>query len=329
MDRSNGYEAVSQEFLARRGSSSTRSALVTATTAAHSMGLTVHDHFETTSGELSKKPERQEWLNKLPVLLEELAARWSLSIGEPFDHTGSCSWVAPVLLANGERAVLKLAMPHMEGQDEIAGLRFWNESITVRLLEADEESGGMLLERCLPGTTLRLESEALQDEIIARLLKELWRVAPSANERQSFRPLSQMIDLWRLETVTQRHLWRDAGLVNEGLRVFEELARPALTDVLLLTDLHAGNVLRSRREPWLVIDPKPFIGDRSYDPVQHLMNCETRLHRDPIALIHRVADLTEVDVERLRLWTFARAAADPRDDWSNTQWIKTAKALAM
>lgn len=117
--------------------------------------------------------------------------------------------------------------------------------------------------------------------------------------------------------------------MNEGLRAFEELARPAPTDVLLLTDLYAGNVLRSRRAPWSVIDPKPFIGDRSYDPVQHLMNCETRLHRDPIALTHRVADLTEVDVERLRLWTFACAAADPRDDWSNTRWIKTAKALAM
>jgi streptomycin 6-kinase len=138
-----------------------------------------------------------------------------------------------------------------------------------------------------------------------------------------------MIDLWRLGNRHAKTSLADAGLVNEGLRVFEELARPALTDVLLLTDLHAGNVLRSQRAPWLVIAPKPFIGDLSYDPVQHLMNCETRLHRDPIALIHRVADLTEVDVERLRLWTFARAAADPRDDWSDMQWIKTAKALAM
>lgn len=277
-----------------------------------------------------KRPERRAWANKLPVLLEELATRWSLSIGEPFDRTGSCSWVAPVFRANGEPAVLKLAMPHMEGRDEIAGLRFWNGSITVRVLEADDESGGMLLERCLPGTTLRLESEAIQDEIIARLLKQIWTVAPGANDDLlSFRPLSQMIDLWCRETVTQRLLWPDAGLVNEGLRVFEELARPALTDVLLLTDLHAGNVLRSQRTPWLVIDPKPFIGDRSYDPVQHLMNCERRLHRDPIGLIHRVADLTEVDAERLRLWTFARAAADPRDDWSNREWIKTAKALAM
>jgi len=28
-------------------------------------------------------------------------------------------------------------------------------------------------------------------------------------------------------------------------------------------------------------------------------------------------DLAEVDMERLRLWTFARAATDPRSEWSN------------
>jgi streptomycin 6-kinase len=137
-----------------------------------------------------------------------------------------------------------------------------------------------------------------------------------------------MIDFWCEETIAQRPLWPDAGLVTEGLRVMKELAQPAPADVLLATDLHAGNVLRAEREPWLAIDPKPFAGDRSYDPVQHLMNCETRLHRDPAGLVERIADLTGVDAERLRLWTFARAAADPRDDWTNTRWIDIAKALA-
>ena len=137
-----------------------------------------------------------------------------------------------------------------------------------------------------------------------------------------------MVELWSGETIAQRHLWQDAELVNEGLRVFKELARPASTDVLLATDLHAGNVLRSQRELWLVIDPKPFVGDRAYDPVQHLMNSETRLHRDPISLVRRIADLAEVDAERLGLWTFARAAADPRDDWKNDRWMRTARTLA-
>jgi streptomycin 6-kinase len=112
------------------------------------------------------------------------------------------------------------------------------------------------------------------------------------------------------------------------LSIFETLSRPSPTDTLLATDLHAGNVLRAEREPWLVIDPKPFVGDPAFDVVQHLINCEVRLHADPIALVNRVAGLAEVDPERARLWTFARAAADPREDWNNVLWIEVARKLA-
>lgn len=66
-------------------------------------------------------------------------------------------------------------------------------------------------------------------------------------------------------------------VVKAGLRLLEELARPSSDDVLLATDLHAGNVLRAGREPWLVIDPEPFIGDRAYDATQHLFNCMVRM----------------------------------------------------
>ena len=275
-----------------------------------------------------KRPERKAWLSQLPSLLRRLEARWSLHLGEPFEHAGSCSWVAPATRANGEAAVLKLAMPHMEGQDEIPGLRFWNGNGAVSLLEADLESGALLLERCLPGTSLHSEPETRQDEVVANLLKRIWSHTRSASDVAGFRRLSAMVEHWCAETMAQKHLWPDAELVNEGVRVFRQLARPAATDVLLATDLHAGNVLRSQREPWLAIDPKPFVGDRAYDPVQHLMNCEARLHDDPMELVRRVADLAEVDSDRLRLWTFARAAADPRDDWTNERWMWTARRLA-
>ncbi len=276
-----------------------------------------------------KGPERKAWISRLPLLLRQLEVRWSLRLGDQFDHAGSCSWVTSATRANGEPAVLKLAMPHMEGRDEILGLRFWDGDSTVILLEDDVESGAMLLERCLPGTTLHSESETRQDEVVANLLRRIWSHTGNSSDLGGFRPLSLMVELWSGETISQRHLWPDAELVNEGLRVLKELVKPAATDVLLATDLHAGNVLRSQREPWLVIDPKPFVGDRAYDPVQHLMNCEARLHHDPIELVRRLADLAEVDAERLRLWTFARAASDPRDDWKNERWMRTARMLAL
>jgi streptomycin 6-kinase len=52
--------------------------------------------------------------------------------------------------------------------------------------------------------------------------------------------------------------------------------------VLLATDLHAMNVLAATRQPWLAIDPKPYVGDPHYDPVQHLLNCEQRPRLRPL-----------------------------------------------
>jgi hypothetical protein len=50
----------------------------------------------------------------------------------------------------------------MENKHEIHGLRFLNGDPTARLLNADEEFGGMLLERCAPGTRLRILPEREQ-----------------------------------------------------------------------------------------------------------------------------------------------------------------------
>lgn len=232
--------------------------------------------------------------------------------------------MAPVVLADGTSAVLKLGMPHMEGEHEIQGLRFWDGDPTVRLLEAQDELGAMLLERCEPGTVLRELPEPEQDLVIAGLLRRLWR-SPSTPHR--FRPLSVMLDYWSDETLADMEQWADAGLVHEGLRLFQELPLTAPKEVLLATDLHAGNVLGSEREPWLVIDPKPFVGDPAYDATQHLFNCEERLRSDSEGTIGRLADLLGVDRERVQLWTFARVAAAPHD-WSHASSTALARLLA-
>jgi streptomycin 6-kinase len=258
-----------------------------------------------------KAPARAAWLDRLPDVVRELESRWSLTFGCPFDGESSCALVVPATRADRTSAVLKLGMPHMEGEHELQGLRFWDGDPTVRLLEADDNLGAMLLERCEPGT-LRALPESEQDVVIAELLRRLWR-APS--EPHPFRPLSVMTEYWSEETLADAERWPDTGLVREGLCLLKELPRTApIQDVLLATDLHAGNVLASKRESWILIDPKPFIGDPSYDATQHLFNCQARLLYDPHGTIRRMADLLGVDYERVRLWMFARAVAEPRDD---------------
>ena len=72
-------------------------------------------------------------------------------------------------------------------------------------------------------------------------------------------------------------------------------------------------MLAARREPWLVIDPKPYLGDPTYDPLQHMLNCPDRLVADPAGFADRMAALLELEANRLRHWLFARCLVESLD----------------
>ena len=102
----------------------------------------------------------------------------------------------------------------------------------------------------------------------------------------------------------------DPGLARAGIALLRELPVTADPPVLLCTDLHAGNVLAAAREPWLVIDPKPHVGDPAYDSLQHMLNCAERLHADPRGLARRMAGLLDLDPNRVLSWLFARCVQE-------------------
>ena len=270
------------------------------------MRVQVPSHLDATVG---TSPGGSTWIRELPERVSEIASRWSLSLGDPIQADATCSWVAPVTRPDGGAAVLKLGFPHMEATHEIDGLAFWDGDPSVRLLDCDRAANALLLERCAPGVRLRERPEAEQDEVIAAALRRLWR-APRAPH--PFRPLSEMADYWCQEVRRREDEPLDAALLDEGLCAFEELAASRTDAVLLATDLHAGNVLSAEREPWLVIDPKPFVGDPCYDVTQHLMNCRERMSDDPLGLVARMAHGVGVDEARVRRWTFARFALEAR-----------------
>jgi streptomycin 6-kinase len=251
------------------------------------------------------------WLARLPELVSDLTYRWRLSVGSPVNEEVSGSWVAPCLRADGTAAILKLGFPHMEALHEIDGLAFWSGNPTVRLLESDHDRNALLLERCIPGNTLRSCPEDEQDVVISGLLPRLWR-APAAGH--PFRSLAQMIEYWCDGSRRQSPRWPDKELAERGIRVFRELLQGPTHNTLLATDLHAGNVLSAEREAWLVIDPKPFVGDPCFDATQHLLNCWGRMHTEPMATTSRFARLLGVDEQRVRHWTFARLVVEIREE---------------
>jgi streptomycin 6-kinase len=258
---------------------------------------------------------RRDWLARLPATVADLARTWSLEVGPPYEPGGSTAWVAPATGEDHVPLVLKVGWRHLEAEHEAAALRVWNGHGAVRLVDvrAFKDTVALLLERCIPGTTLKQLPELQQDTVVAPLLKALWIRPPPGHP---FRSLTEMCNGWANEfeaKLGRRGDRLDDGLIQEGMGLFRSLPTTAEREVLLATDLHADNVLAAQREPWLVVDPKPYVGDPTYDALQHMLNCEERLHTDPRALSARVAALLDLDPVRLELWLFARCVQESLD----------------
>jgi streptomycin 6-kinase len=251
----------------------------------------------------------EDWLAELPVLVERIAAGWHIEVDDPFLPGGQTAWVAPARDDAGRDLVLKVCWPHPEAAHEADGLRTWNGAGTVRLHRVEELAAAtvLLLERCRPGTQLRAAVPDEHDLVVASLLRRLW-IKPPPGHR--FRPLSQMCDYWAgryEERSRSERSCLEAPMANEGIRLLRELPRRGSDAVLLHTDLHAGNVLAAGRERWLAIDPKPYVGDPSYDVTQHIFNRVLVEGADAASLAARMASLLDLDLDRILLWLFARA----------------------
>lgn len=276
---------------------------------------------ESVESDRDYGPQRRAWLRVLPVVVADLARRWSLTVGGPFQPGGCTSWVAPARTADGSHVVVKVCWYHPEAEElhEAEGLGVWDGRGTVRLLDAARlgHSSALLLEACEPGTAL---CDALpaheQDVIAAGLLRRLW-IEPSPGH--PFRPLQAMCDRWAAQFEAG---WRaadpgqriDPGLARAGMSLLRGLPGTAGQAVLLATDLHPDNILAARREPWLVIDPKPYVGDPAYDPVQYMLNFPSRLAADPAGFAHRMSGLLGLEPERVQQWLFARCVQESCND---------------
>ncbi|WP_198671352.1 aminoglycoside phosphotransferase family protein [Desertihabitans aurantiacus] len=260
-------------------------------------------------------PTEESWRATVPGLVARYAERWGLTLGE--DHVGgTASRVVRARTADGVDAVLKVSLPHREARGEAAALRWWDGDGAVRLLAEDpDDPYALLLEPCVPGTRLsdRHDLPAEQRlEIAAGLLTRLWGhgVPPDHPFERVDDVATEWADLLEERMRTLRPSY-DPGLVASGARLLRELPGTAGREVVVHGDFNPGNVLQSTREPWLVIDAKPMVGDPGYDLSPLLMQVDDPFgHPDPAAVladrVGLLAGLTGEPVERLHAWSAAR-----------------------
>jgi streptomycin 6-kinase len=251
------------------------------------------------------------WLEAVPGIVADSAARWELTLGPPFEG-GCVAWVAPAERADGTSVVLKVSFVDEETRYEADALALWDGAGAVRLLDAEPERGAMLLERLRPGTSLFDHPDLGEAVSIAcGVLRRLWVPLPPGH------PFPLVRDLARRWMRELPEAWERLGrpleraLVDQAVAHCAEFAE-AEELVLVNRDFHLGNVLAAEREPWLAIDPKPLAGERVFD-TGHLLRSSLSQRPDQAAVDHLVGQLAaefDVDGDRIRAWALVRSVED-------------------
>jgi streptomycin 6-kinase len=273
---------------------------------------------KTLADEWQHEPD---WLAQLPRLAAECAAMWGLELEEPIETPHS-------LVVPAGMSVLKLNAPsHYEADHEAEALARWAGAGAVRLLARDDQRRAFVIERCRPGTQL-WDAGVDQPAVVADLLPQLWQ-QPQAHP---FRLLADEADAWA-EEVPRRYELGGRPFERRLMDFAVDVFRSADCNATFLAnqDLHGGNILRAERKPWLVIDPKPLVGERELDGVGLLRNAASRAESSTTSIRRWLDSLAELglDRDRLRGWGVAHALAwgwDEESRWSQ-QSVAVARAV--
>jgi streptomycin 6-kinase len=266
-------------------------------------------------------PDWAAWLDRLPRLYVDILDEWGLAReGDDLWH-GFCSLVAPVVDADGTRAVLKVSFDgDTESVHEGLALQRWQGDGTVRLLRADPHRRALLLER--------LDRRDLTDlwdveacEVVAGLYPKVH--VPALPQLAT---LTSYVERWLDDLAAQP---RDVPIPHRYREHALSLGRdlvgdPASVGRIVHGDLHYENVLAAppgadpQRGPWLVIDPKPMSGDPHYEPAPMLWNRYDELAGDVREGLrrrfHTLVDAAGLDEDRARDWVVVRMVLNA--NWS-------------
>ena len=196
----------------------------------------------------------EAWIRSLPARVDALCRRWALRpSGRPMH--GYLGIVVPVQRADA-RFALKVSWIDEYSYQEAVALRAWGGRGAVALEDAAEDEGALLLEWLDPGRSL---VEVAEDEAVTRASELLRRLAiPAPAELRTLGvEVASLIEALRRRVATG-----ESGVPPAWVDWAAEWTRDAPMDAptLVNQDLHYENVLAGRREPWLVIDPKPLRG---------------------------------------------------------------------
>jgi streptomycin 6-kinase len=251
----------------------------------------------------------REWHADLPLVLAELATRWSLTLG-PSLPGGSASYLVEARTAQGEPAVVRIAMPDPGFREQVDVLVRARGRGYVRLLGHDPDHRATLLERLGPSLAVSRLDVGDQLDALAGTLSLAWRPPDRpASDRAGSLAAAIRVRHAALGGAVSTAVVEQASAYASALTVTD----PADL-VLVHGDPHPGNLLRVRlprpgaETGWVFVDPAPFVADRAHDLGVAVRDFSATLLAEPASAA-------------ARLWSWCRRVAgpsgvDPRRVWA-------------
>jgi streptomycin 6-kinase len=249
------------------------------------------------------------WCAVLPEMVELYCLRWHLELDRAL--AGNTSRVFIGRQHGNRGVVLKLTPDLAIANEEAIALRAWAATPhAVDLLDADPETGALLLENIEPGTKVSDQPEPPPVSEVAELLTGLRGAArydggqlPTLAQgmESMFSRIGALLSNPRVSSLVPPQVLAD------GHRKARELASDGPAG-LLHGDLHLSNILRAGPPRGLVaIDPRPGVGDPTFDAIDWTLDRATSIDE----VNERIGQLCRLvsDLDRDRLWRWCEATA--------------------
>jgi streptomycin 6-kinase len=256
----------------------------------------------------------EAWLAALPTITAGMAKKYGLTELVPVSNM-SFNYVASGYQA-AKPIILKLGLDNKALAKEAHCLKAYAAHDAAEVFASDE--GMIIMERAVPGTTLKEYFPAREDEaitILCSVIKTLHQAdIPKTHDFFHVSDVLKSLD---------KDLEIPHKLLTKARHLRDKLLATTDKTVLLHGDLHHDNLLYKgdgqawRREKnddgWMVIDPKGFIGDPAFELAAYLCNPIPELLQESAAkqmILQRINSASaalDIPEQRIHDWLYVKS----------------------
>ncbi len=266
------------------------------------------------------KAPGEVWLSQFESHILKIEKLWNLEPIKPIDNLSFHFVGTSKRKSDGLDVVVKTGCDIESLDRERQWLRHFN-GVAAQVIESDKALGATLMERLVPGTTLKQSREISDDEqtiVLAGMIKELNARTVTSGAFKHISELAKDLDVLKGAV--------DDRMIDKARRIIADLTLDRSQDRLLHGDLHHDNILKHKYS-WKVIDPHGYVGDPVFEMAVMMYN---PLDAYPVnrplrkTLERRFEILNEhigFDIQRMKAWAFAAAMISTAWDYGDTKKI--------